>query len=450
MNTTAKFFSLILYIFLFTTIAQAQWYEVTNIAPEWGANAIDAYDSLNVTGPSYYDVLYRTENGGNSWIELNRPNYCEVTSIIGSNNIWFTNYTEVEIWATKDGGINWELQFYDPTLTQFMNYIEMFDSLNGVAMGDAPTPSDPALFLRTTDGGENWISMNENQLIGLYSFNVWRAVDFVDINVGYFYDRSTMLSKLYKTINGGRDWIELSDSLNCNILKFYNEDIGLLQGGECNDSINPNMYLTIDGGQSWEFIYTDSMETAMDIEFIPGKPSDVWMIAGNRAFFSSDTGRTWTEELHIPILTPEYGFRDMIFTDKNHGWILGREPMSQGLKHHLYRTTNGGFGGLVSVEDDKVETLPTGYYLYQNFPNPFNPLTTIKYQIPELSFVTLKVFDVLGNEITTLVNEEKSAGSYEVDFNSRGLIHQTLSSGIYFYKLKAGNFVETKKLILIK
>jgi len=90
------------------------------------------------------------------------------------------------------------------------------------------------------------------------------------------------------------------------------------------------------------------------------------------------------------------------------------------------------------------------YELKQNYPNPFNPTTTIKYQIPERGFVVLKVYDVLGNEVATLVNEEKPTGSYQIEFNSRGLIHQTLPSGIYFYQLRAGDFVETKKMLLIK
>jgi hypothetical protein len=85
------------------------------------------------------------------------------------------------------------------------------------------------------------------------------------------------------------------------------------------------------------------------------------------------------------------------------------------------------------------------FTLSQNYPNPFNPTTTVNYQIPELSFVTLKVYDVLGNEIATLVNEEKPAGSYEVDFSGNNL-----TSGIYFYQLQAGEFIETKKMILLK
>jgi len=87
--------------------------------------------------------------------------------------------------------------------------------------------------------------------------------------------------------------------------------------------------------------------------------------------------------------------------------------------------------------------------LSQNYPNPFNPTTKIKYQIPELSFVTLKVYDVLGSEIITLVNEEKPVGSYEVEFSAIGGAID-LSSGIYFYRIKAGDFIQTKKMTLIK
>ena len=83
--------------------------------------------------------------------------------------------------------------------------------------------------------------------------------------------------------------------------------------------------------------------------------------------------------------------------------------------------------------------------MLQNYPNPFNPSTTIKFQIPNSSFVNLKVYDVLGNEVATLVNEEKPAGTYQLSFDA-----SNLSSGIYFYKLQAGNIVETKKMILLK
>ena len=95
-----------------------------------------------------------------------------------------------------------------------------------------------------------------------------------------------------------------------------------------------------------------------------------------------------------------------------------------------------------------VEQLTDGidaYSLSNNYPNPFNPSTTISYSVPELSFVTIIVYDVLGKEITTLVNSEKPVGSYEVEFNAIAL-----PSGVYFYRLQAGSFVETKKMVLMK
>jgi hypothetical protein len=104
-------------------------------------------------------------------------------------------------------------------------------------------------------------------------------------------------------------------------------------------------------------------------------------------------------------------------------------------------------GNPVSVED---ELKPDGFELSQNYPNPFNPTTKIKFTISSvgtslMKFVQLKVYDILGNEVATLVNAEKPAGNYEVEFSASGL-----TSGIYFYKLQAGSFVETKKMILMK
>ena len=93
----------------------------------------------------------------------------------------------------------------------------------------------------------------------------------------------------------------------------------------------------------------------------------------------------------------------------------------------------------------------TNFALMQNFPNPFNPSTKINFTIPSVEttrrvvFTTLKVYDVLGREVATLVNEEKPAGNYEVEFNA-----EKLSSGIYFYELKAGSLILTKKMILLQ
>ena len=100
-----------------------------------------------------------------------------------------------------------------------------------------------------------------------------------------------------------------------------------------------------------------------------------------------------------------------------------------------------------------VETssnIPDKFNLFQNYPNPFNPSTKIRFTINESRFTTLKVYDILGNEIATLVNEKKPAGEYEVEFSSHSGEGRNLSSGIYFYQLKVGSFIQTKKMVLLR
>lgn len=109
---------------------------------------------------------------------------------------------------------------------------------------------------------------------------------------------------------------------------------------------------------------------------------------------------------------------------------------------------NGTFcNAPVDVEDENKEDLvtPKEFSLSQNYPNPFNPSTVIKYQLPISSQVTIKVYDILGDEIAILVNEEKPTGFYEVEFNA-----SRLSSGFYIYKISVGSFVSTKKMILLR
>jgi hypothetical protein len=106
--------------------------------------------------------------------------------------------------------------------------------------------------------------------------------------------------------------------------------------------------------------------------------------------------------------------------------------------------TSGAITGIYPYESNN-NNQPNGFTLKQNYPNPFNPTTSIQYQVSSISQVILKVYDVMGSEIAVLVNEEQPTGTYEVEFNAA-----ELSSGIYFYKLQAGNFTETKKMLLMK
>jgi len=111
--------------------------------------------------------------------------------------------------------------------------------------------------------------------------------------------------------------------------------------------------------------------------------------------------------------------------------------------------TDGSLGGIVTAELTSFTALPNEFVLEQNYPNPFNPTTNIKFRIADFGSVSLKVYDVLGNEVAILVNEEKPAGIYEVEFLS-AMNSRQLASGIYYYQLRAKNFIETKKMVLMK
>jgi hypothetical protein len=178
--------------------------------------------------------------------------------------------------------------------------------------------------------------------------------------------------------------------------------------------------------------------------------------------FSEDNGQTWSQNERLtPAFDPHVGwpqqnkmgdYFDMISDDYGAsiawaGTFNGEEDVYYGRISQMP----------VAINDEKNNNqIPKTFSLYQNYPNPFNPSTNIQYAISSRQFVTLKVYDIIGNELATLVSEEKPAGTYEVNFNTSSMpswqagIKHIPSSGIYFYTLTAGSFVETKKMILMK
>lgn len=146
---------------------------------------------------------------------------------------------------------------------------------------------------------------------------------------------------------------------------------------------------------------------------------------------TTNGGRIWKRQ-YSP---SNYSIRSVFFPTESIGWAVG------GCATILKTTT----GGVTFVEDEQTETFPGTYYLSQNYPNPFNPFTVIRFFIPMASQVRISIYNILGEEIMKLVDEQKPAGTYEVEFNGKGL-----TSGVYFYKLSSGSFVNTKKMLLLK
>ena len=416
-----------------------QW--ILKSADKGGAVGVDAWgDKIAISS------IFKTTDGGDSWIAL--PWVGEGTiasvSIVDSFKIWIATAEPGKIYSTTNGGLNWNLQFYDPTKTNFFNYIKMFDGNNGIAMGDAPTSDKPLLILRTTNGGLDWISMNDSFFIGGYSRHFWKYISFVSITTGYLqpYFPNQTQSLLYKTTDGGKTWISLNFTFPivwC--VKFYNESIGCVLTYDYNNI--PSLHRTVNGGVTWETFSLPTLNVMpRDLEFVPGHPNKIWYTDYNKLFFSSDMGETWGEQF---VSSVSLKANHIVFGDSLNGWLFCSDGK-------IYKTSNGD--RLTSVDNGQI-VKPSAYNLYQNYPNPFNSKTKIRFTIASTELnstkgdviTTLKVYDLLGREIATLVNELKQAGEYEVEFDAD---KYNLSSGVYLYELRSGSFKSVKKFVLME
>ena len=271
--------------------------------------------------------------------------------------------------------------------------------------------------------GVNWVSVNDSAFGG-WSGDIWRRVDFVNPDVGYFFESGSNPQYLYKTIDGGINWDALPYPANyIMVLKFYDENIGYT------NDWNVSHY-TFDGGMTWTELSTPPDGWGMDIEYCPGDPSKVWLCrqGSSNIFFSNDSGKTWNEQAGI--VAP----RDIVMVDSANGWILGDVG--------VYNTTSGGH--ILDVNDTKIPLI-TEFTVAGNYPNPFNPTTTIQYELPQRSAVQIAIYDLLGREVITLVSEIQDAGYQSVQWNA-----SNVPSGMYFYQIRVGDQVQTKKLLLLK
>lgn len=310
-----------------------------------------------------------------------------------------------------------------------MNYVRMFDMNVGIAMGDGLSGSAVALFLKTTDGGAHWISRNDSAFGG-YSFDMWRPISFPTSQVGFFASFGVNPSYLWKTTDAGSSWTRLDYPGN----PAYRVSFANTQVGVACPSFSNQLFRTLDGGVSWEAFTAPILTYCLDLEFVPGNPAKVYMSNKDAILFSNDTCRTWT-----PVCSGRID--DIVFTDEHNGWAVGFDSL-------LLRTTTGG---LASVQgSDRQE--PAEFSLSQNWPNPFNPNTNIGYSVGVVSGqssvgsdVRLAVYDLLGREVAVLVDGKREPGIYTVTLDA-----SRLASGMYLYRLQAGEFIQIRKMLVLR
>lgn len=279
------------------------------------------------------------------------------------------------------------------------------------------------MIISTTDGGFTWT----NQVSGTTKslFNVF----FSDANTGTAVGADGTV--LHTTDGGRSNWVSQSSGTLSYLsgVSFIDANIGVVVGSE------GTILHTTDGGTTWVSQSSGTTAYLLGMSFIDAN-IEIAVGSGGTILRTTDGGASWRSQ-SSGTANSLYGVQ---FTDYNTGWVVGTYGT-------ILHTTNGG---VTFAREENVNVILKEFSLAQNYPNPFNPTTKIKYEIPDQVRndnikVQLKVYDVLGKEVVTIVNEYKPAGKYETEFNA-----DNLASGVYFYRLQAGLFIQTKKMLLLK
>ncbi len=396
---------------------------------------------------------------------------------------------------TTNGGVNW-YQAIVPDSTFSLNSCEYInDDLSYIAGSyhdsSKGLPYFNPLLLKSLDGGKNWSTFATFPS----EYDIVTQMDFINENTGYvtaiiIWDFYRSISCILKTTDAGQSWtnqLTLDSLSDLYSIQCISEDVIFAAGVDGQDEINRESIVlkSTDGGLNWErkvfdnlsiiddlfftddvngafvgredygYIYrtTDegrnwlkadsipNMQSIIKIDFFPG--SGTGLVYGvqssgvhNIVFKTTDYGISWTQQL-MPVSPLQSLIAGVMISETNFYLTTTALEYNAAIVH----TTNGGS---TSISNSSI-SIPEEFTLEQNYPNPFNPVTSIAYSISNQQLITLKVFDVLGNYLTTLVNEKQNSGLYTVNWNA-----SSYSSGIYFYSLEGGKFSETKKMLLIK
>jgi photosystem II stability/assembly factor-like uncharacterized protein len=372
--------------------------------------------------------ILKTTNGGYNWFEINSgvSNSIICVDFINPNTGYFGTVGGL-ILKTIDQGVSFTVTNSE---TADISRIKFINSNTGFAKSYMSSK-----LLKTTNGGLNW------SIIYTYVHTLSSHIEDMDVTNNQTIYLSVSWSNypvssqtiVLKSTNDGNSFYEIYSSSPCFYrINFINENIGFISDG-C-------FLRTSNSGNSWETIPFGSgrikgVYTKNNGDIYAGTP--IQYTKRPAIYHSSNLGLNW-DTAYINN-TVDGGIDGIQFVNDSVGYALG---CFIGINCFLFKTTNGG--GPMALEYPNNEILVT-FSLSQNYPNPFNPSTTIRFDIPKSSHVKIVVYDLLGREIEELVNEERKPGSYEVIWNGNNF-----SSGVYFYKIISDDFVETKKMVLIK
>lgn len=369
-------------------------------------------------------TVRRTTDGGNVWLNGN-PNTGVINGDIlfiealDENNAWVTtspSSSNTSIFMTTNGGINW-IQVYTNSGGN-INGIKMVSASNGFAFGNPV--SGKWNILVTSNGGANWsASPTAPSAQGIEQGN--RNGFYVKMPFIWF---GSFPGTSYRSTNSGVNWTSHTvNGINGYIfaMHFNNDTLGLASGITMAKSTNT--------GSTY---FPQTPPGAGNINGIEGKDNQFWIVRQTQIYRSTDDGSNWTSVYSNSNILLDVDFPDNI-SGCLAGWAVG------------YGGSIVKMSGTLTGETKKTVNVPKSYNLSQNYPNPFNPVTKISFDIPKNTFVSLKIYDILGRETAVLVNETKQAGSYTVNFNAA-----ELTNGVFFYRIESADYSDVRKMILLK
>jgi photosystem II stability/assembly factor-like uncharacterized protein len=414
---------------------------------QWGINVETMIDSV-ITMPFGIEVLpppsVTSQNSSNtSWQRS--------VFAVNDETCWSVG-DDGTIQKTTDRGITWESQ--NSGTSNVLNSTYFANEITGWAVGQYGT------ILNTTDGGSEWKSQTSG------TSNNLQSVYFIDSNVGWTVGRS---GTILKTINSGSTWESQTSGSTSWLYSVYfvsgthgwvvgsngtiltttngGETWGSQISGTTNylssvhfDDINTGwiagskgvILKTTDGGKNWQAINSGTNEWLKSVVFINANTG--WAAgSGGILIMTEDGGATWSPRRTWTQKT----LNSVFFADEISGWVVGETGTILNLMMNNLATKID--------RNNLISSLPSKFELFQNYPNPFNPVTIINYELRITSEVELNVYNILGQKVISLVSERQNARHHQVEWNASGF-----ASGIYYYQLKAGEFQDVKKMILLR
>jgi photosystem II stability/assembly factor-like uncharacterized protein len=421
--------------FFFTLIAypQQHWLKLENATTQ------------NLVKCSFVDTSYgwaigdsgtivHTTNGGNNWITQNSKIREYMTDVFFINRrlgwalAWglTQSYYGTYILKTTNGGTTWDTTTF-PIPDTYIRTIYFNDSLTGYMGGG------PAILLKTTNAGVNWFSCSVDTTTFISRFPISRF-NFYFNNYGVALGGVMDIAGVFwKTTNAGLFWTAIAVAPEpITDIKIFDSLNFLAVGGDYEYGVS--VLTTSNGGVNWNYRTMGVYGIPQNISFRTN--TEGWCPMGYLPFFymTSDAGSIW-KQIDTPDSTKIF---DIVFLNNKFGIGVGFS------------------GAVVKFNPESVNisnniSTVKNFELFQNYPNPFNPNTNIEYNITEISEIELKVYNLLGQEITTIYKGIKEAGRYKNMFSGFNL-----PSGIYFYRLNAKNLktgsmdIKTKKMVIIK